>query len=145
MGTTSTRIASLAATFLLTVGACGTGAETTSGPPTVVFDGDVECRTATGASSCGFVVCDFVPEGRTLDEVCGVNFQEGVQVTDPDWDRTWPRFLVDQLARCAIVRIDDDGRWTRDDGIALSVQGSSVEVEDAVTRAVDDCGTVDDR
>jgi hypothetical protein len=36
------------------------------------------CESATG-KTCHFVTCDYIPEGKTFEEVCGKDFQEGWQ------------------------------------------------------------------
>ena len=36
-----------------------------------------ECLQETKCSSCGFVMCDYIPVGKTFEEVCGKNFKEG--------------------------------------------------------------------
>lgn len=35
-----------------------------------------ECEKATSLS-CGFLQCDYVPKGKTFEEVCGEEFQKG--------------------------------------------------------------------
>lgn len=107
-----------------------------------MFTDEVACRTVT-ESSCGYLMCDFVPEGKTLDEVCGPNFREGIQVTDPN--AVTSEFLVDQLDGCAVVRVAEDGRWTRDDGIEFSVAGRHEDVDAALVRAASTCATTVDR
>ncbi len=151
MTTTRTMIAIAGLALAAGCGSIGTPQEAV-GPPTVVFADVDECRTATGAQACGVVMCDFVPEGKTLDEVCGANFQEGVQATSPDTEDP-STFLVDQLATCAITTVSRDGsntspmrdRWVRDDGITMTVAGSNPDVEAALATAVDACATRDDR
>lgn len=137
-------------TALVVAGCSTTGSPTAVGPPTVVFADEDGCRTVTGAASCGFAMCDYVPEGRTLDEVCGVNFQEGIQVTAPDRDVTTADVLVDQLATCAVASVTRDeeferDQWVRNDGITMTVVGSDPAVESALATAADDCGTLVDR
>ena len=36
----------------------------------------------TGCNQCGFTMCDYVPEGKTFDEVCGKGFAKGWQCLD---------------------------------------------------------------
>lgn len=151
MTTCRTTLTTVLVVAMLLVAGCGsTGPSPAVGPPTVVFADEDSCRTATGTPACGFVMYDFIPEGKTLDETCGVNFQEGVQVTSPDPDDTTTRFLADQLATCAIACVTRDGevereRWVRVDGITMTVTGSDPDVESALATAVDACGTVTDR
>ncbi len=42
----------------------------------VVYETQEECEQKTG-KSCGFVMCDYIPKGKTFEEVCGKDFQEG--------------------------------------------------------------------
>lgn len=37
-----------------------------------------ECEVK-GNCRCSFVMCDYIPEGKTYEEVCGKNFSEGWQ------------------------------------------------------------------
>ncbi len=143
----TTRAIVLAA--LVVAGCSTTGSPTTVGPPTVVFADEDGCRIATGAPTCGFVMCDFIPEGKTLDETCGVNFQEGIQVTAPDPDVTTADVLVDQLANCAVASVTRDeeferDHWVRNDGITMTVVGSDPAVESALATAADDCSPLVD-
>jgi len=48
----------------------------TSEVPQAVFTSPEECEIATG-KQCSFVMCDYVPPGKTFDEVCGKDFQPG--------------------------------------------------------------------
>ena len=41
-----------------------------------VFDSQQECEQITELR-CGYQMCDYIPEGKTFDEVCGRNFKEG--------------------------------------------------------------------
>ncbi|OGX07915.1 MAG: hypothetical protein A2Z88_05575 [Omnitrophica WOR_2 bacterium GWA2_47_8] len=43
--------------------------------PTVFVTQD-ECEQKTGMQ-CSYVMCDYIPEGKTFEEVCGKGFQEG--------------------------------------------------------------------
>lgn len=116
-------------------------------PPTVVFLDEGGCSEVTD-SDCGFVMCDFVPEGKTLDEVCGPTFQEGWQPDDADHDE---QLVVDQLAACDIAEIRPADQadaaelgirhLERDDGIVLSVRGTSAAIETAIETAVAECAT----
>jgi hypothetical protein len=38
--------------------------------PVAVYQTQEECEAATGRK-CGFVMCDYVPPGKTFEEVCG--------------------------------------------------------------------------
>lgn len=40
------------------------------------YTSQAECQKATQAI-CNFETCDYVPAGKTLEEVCGVNFEKG--------------------------------------------------------------------
>jgi len=40
------------------------------------FRSEQECEEKTGCV-CSFVMCDYVPEGKTFEEVCGEDFQKG--------------------------------------------------------------------
>ena len=39
-------------------------------PPAARYATEAECEQATG-KDCGFVMCDYVPSGKTFEEVCG--------------------------------------------------------------------------
>jgi len=41
-----------------------------------VYTSQKECERQTG-KICDFQMCDYVPEGKTIEEVCGKNFQKG--------------------------------------------------------------------
>lgn len=43
----------------------------------VVFDSQEECQQKTG-KSCTFIykMCDYIPRGKTFEEVCGKNFRK---------------------------------------------------------------------
>jgi hypothetical protein len=43
---------------------------------TGVFSTKAECEQKTG-KSCGFEMCDYIPAGKTIEEVCGKNFKKG--------------------------------------------------------------------
>lgn len=43
-----------------------------------VYQTQEECESATG-QKCSFVMCDYIPEGKTFEEVCGVGFKKGWQ------------------------------------------------------------------
>lgn len=42
----------------------------------LTFDSQKECEEKTG-KVCSFQMCDYIPEGKTFDEVCGKGFKEG--------------------------------------------------------------------
>jgi len=47
-----------------------------------VFISQEECEQQTG-SSCSFQMCDYIPSGKTFEEVCGKDFKKGwVPVSD---------------------------------------------------------------
>ena len=33
----------------------------------------------SGCEQCGFAMCDYIPEGKTFEDVCGKNFKKGWQ------------------------------------------------------------------
>lgn len=41
-----------------------------------VFSSKDECEQRTG-KLCGFRMCDYVPPGKTFEEVCGKGFEKG--------------------------------------------------------------------
>jgi len=41
-----------------------------------IFRSREECEEETGRE-CGFIMCDYIPEGKTFEEVCGENFEPG--------------------------------------------------------------------
>ena len=41
----------------------------------IVFFTEEECQQETGGD-CRFQNCDYIPAGKTLDEVCGQNFKK---------------------------------------------------------------------
>jgi len=45
-------------------------------PLQVVFFSQEECEQTTG-QPCLFRMCDYVPPGKTFEEVCGKNFKSG--------------------------------------------------------------------
>ncbi|MEK7584523.1 MAG: hypothetical protein AAB490_04720, partial [Patescibacteria group bacterium] len=44
--------------------------------PQAVFTSQEQCEEATG-KQCSFVMCDYVPPGKTFEEVCGEDFRPG--------------------------------------------------------------------
>ena len=38
-----------------------------------------ECEAETGRE-CGYVMCDYIPAGKTFEDVCGEGFEEGWQM-----------------------------------------------------------------
>ncbi|MDO8590571.1 MAG: hypothetical protein Q7R65_01185 [bacterium] len=57
----------------------------TSTPQTqqIIFASQEECEQKTG-KSCTFQMCDYVPPGKTFEEVCGKDFKKGwVSTTSP--------------------------------------------------------------
>jgi hypothetical protein len=52
--------------------------------PTIIKDAPPSFLTEemcyqSGCEQCGYAMCDYVPEGKTFEEVCGKNFQKGWQ------------------------------------------------------------------
>ena len=45
-------------------------------PETEVFPTEEICQVRTGGE-CDFQTCDYVPKGKTVEEVCGSNFRKG--------------------------------------------------------------------
>jgi hypothetical protein len=45
----------------------------------VSYASEQECRDATGAGRCSFVMCDLIPAGKTFEETCGRGFHPGWQ------------------------------------------------------------------
>ena len=41
-----------------------------------VYDTKEQCE-ASSNSECAYAMCDYVPEGKTYEEVCGKNFKKG--------------------------------------------------------------------
>ncbi|HBY73686.1 MAG TPA: hypothetical protein DEG44_03280 [Candidatus Kerfeldbacteria bacterium] len=42
----------------------------------IVFVSQEECEQKTG-KSCDFQMCDYIPPGKTFEEVCGNDFKKG--------------------------------------------------------------------
>lgn len=47
-----------------------------SDQPIKSFSSEIECKKETG-KECDFKMCDYIPEGKTIEEVCGKNFKKG--------------------------------------------------------------------
>ena len=67
--------------IILVVGVAGYFAFVKNQTPTpqvqqTVFASQEECEQTTG-KSCSFQMCDYVPPGKTFEEVCGKNFKKG--------------------------------------------------------------------
>ncbi len=43
---------------------------------TTTYTTQEECEKTTG-QECGLLMCDYVPEGKTFEEVCGIGFKKG--------------------------------------------------------------------
>lgn len=60
-------------------------------PPTIsslqTFSTKEECKEKTGCE-CDFVACDYIPPGKTIEEVCGKDFKKGWQCIKPREDET---------------------------------------------------------
>ena len=52
-----------------------------------VFATQEECEKTTGRP-CNFQMCDYVPEGKTFEEVCGKDFKKGWVAGEKSADRT---------------------------------------------------------
>ncbi|MEK7624020.1 MAG: hypothetical protein AAB408_05165 [Patescibacteria group bacterium] len=50
-------------------------------PQPIVFSTQEECEQTTG-KPCSFQMCDYVPQGKILADVCGKDFKKGWKV-DP--------------------------------------------------------------
>ncbi len=60
------------------------------------FDSQEECEKQSG-SKCDFVMCDYVPPGKTFEEVCGKNFVPGWQASrqyeqNQDYYENWQTY-----------------------------------------------------
>jgi hypothetical protein len=53
-----------------------TNVPTTPTPSAEVFSTQQECEQKTG-ESCSFQMCDYIPPGKTFEEVCGKDFKKG--------------------------------------------------------------------
>lgn len=92
----------------------------------MVFSDAATCADLTGAGDCGFVMCDFVPEGKTFDETCGPYFQEGLTsstLDEPGIDRIIELHLIGcwnsaNVAENILEARDPDDNWVQVSGPA---------------------------
>lgn len=77
-----------------------------------VYDSQQACERATG-KACGFVMCDYIPAGKTFDEVCGKDFQEGWA---PNNQPVQPSHGAEFSVRTPVIGSVEDLRasWPRD-------------------------------
>lgn len=63
-----------------------------------IYSSEEECESETGRN-CDFVNCDYIPDGKTFEEVCGVNFKKGWQVAGFAYPETfyWEKFSNQDL------------------------------------------------
>lgn len=109
------------ALLALLFASCVFGDDTPDGPLTAVFSDEATCQSLTGDDACGFVRCDDISGGASLDEVCGPYFQEGMTASDLDDEQI--RDLVDRwLVECwtaedpvdGVLHVEDgQGGWVR--------------------------------
>lgn len=59
-----------------------------------IFSTKEECEEKTGCE-CGFVNCDYIPPGKTFEEVCGKDFRKGWQCIRPT-----------QTSKCSSIQIE---------------------------------------
>ncbi len=90
----------------------------------MVFSDAATCADLTGADDCGFVMCDFVPEGKTFEETCGPYFQDGFTISaldEPAIDTIISGHLIScwnsaSVADRILEARDPDDNWVRISG-----------------------------
>lgn len=59
----------------------------TTTPVTAIYPTEDACKQATG-TACHALQCENVPEGKSVAEICGVDFKPGWQALSPTPDRS---------------------------------------------------------
>lgn len=89
-----------------------------------VYKSKEECESKTG-KVCGFIMCDYVPPGKTFEETCGKNFKEGWQPT------------TDNLSSSPVPDPTADWKTYTNDKYSYSIKyPSDVKIDDSVDEAI---------